>query len=170
MPNFNGAIIVHTLEYLKSPATLQEILMTIATKTEMQAEDLHLPVKETLEIGRRSGFLQKSNDKYFLMPVTFGSLMEHAQAADLGTLAMPAASGKQSKSKDDPNWVKETKPKGERKHRKKTLEQAMASAQKMTKQMMPPAMEQQASSQSPPPTHLRLVCPKRSRILQRKLE
>jgi len=59
MPNFNGAIIVHTLQLLKAPATLREIVVTIAKNTELSQDELKEPVKQTLEMGHRLGFLQK---------------------------------------------------------------------------------------------------------------
>lgn len=63
MPNFNGAIVMHTLQLLNSPATLREIVMTIAKHTEVPQEELKLPVKQTLEMGQRFGFLQKVDGK-----------------------------------------------------------------------------------------------------------
>lgn len=61
MPNFNGAIVVHTLQLIKTPATLREIVVTIAKNTELPQEDLMKPVKQTLDMGYRMGFLQKLN-------------------------------------------------------------------------------------------------------------
>jgi len=63
MPNFNGAIIVHTLQLLNSPATLREIVVTIAKNTELPQDELKAPVKQTLEMGHRLGFLQKLDGK-----------------------------------------------------------------------------------------------------------
>jgi len=63
MPNFNGAIIMHTLNMIKTPATLREIVVAIAKNTELPQEDLMKPVKQTLDMGHRLGFLQKVNGK-----------------------------------------------------------------------------------------------------------
>lgn len=71
MPNFNGAIIVHTLQLLKAPATLREIVVTIAKNTELSQDELKEPVKQTLEMGHRLGFLQKLDGeilKLFFIP------------------------------------------------------------------------------------------------------
>jgi len=51
MPNFNGAIIVHTLQLLKAPATLREIVVTIAKNTELSQDELKEPVKQTLSLA-----------------------------------------------------------------------------------------------------------------------
>ncbi|XP_020804498.1 uncharacterized protein LOC110181165 [Drosophila serrata] len=82
MPNFNGAIIMHTMELIKSPATLREIVMTIAQNTELPPEDIKMPVKQTLEMGLRSGFLQKAEGRYYLEPITFTHLMSEIRALD----------------------------------------------------------------------------------------
>ncbi|XP_039483285.1 uncharacterized protein LOC120446408 [Drosophila santomea] len=82
MPNFNGAIIVHTLQLLKSPATLREILVTIAKNTELTQDELKTPVKQTLEMGHRLGFLQKLDGRYFLVHMTFDALMSEMDALD----------------------------------------------------------------------------------------
>ncbi|EDW55473.1 uncharacterized protein LOC6614390 [Drosophila sechellia] len=82
MPNFNGAIIVHTLQFLKAPATLREILVTIAKNTELTQDELKEPVKQTLEMGHRLGFLQKLDGRYFLMNMTFETLMSEMEALD----------------------------------------------------------------------------------------
>ncbi|XP_068151574.1 uncharacterized protein [Drosophila tropicalis] len=90
MPNFNGAIIMHTLQSLKSPATLREIVMTIAKHTELSTEDLKIPVKQTLEMGELGGFLQKLNGRYFLAPMTFSSLMSDIKNLDYDTIEIPS--------------------------------------------------------------------------------
>ncbi|KAH8413248.1 hypothetical protein KR009_009138, partial [Drosophila setifemur] len=82
MPNFNGAIVVHTLQLLNSPATLREILATIAKNTDLQQEEIKMPVKQTLEMGQRFGYLQRLNGRYFLVPMTFQILMTEMQALD----------------------------------------------------------------------------------------
>ncbi|XP_016978972.1 uncharacterized protein LOC108044466 [Drosophila rhopaloa] len=82
MPNFNGAIIVHTLQLLNSPATLREIVVTIAKNTELSQDELKIPVKQTLEMGQRLGFLQKLDGRYFLVPMTFVTLMTEMNAMD----------------------------------------------------------------------------------------
>ncbi|EDV56627.1 uncharacterized protein LOC6547679 [Drosophila erecta] len=82
MPNFNGAIIVHTLQLLKSPATLREILVTISKNTELTQDELKAPVKQTLEMGHRLGFLQKLDGRYFLVNMTFEALMAEMDALD----------------------------------------------------------------------------------------
>lgn len=64
MPNFNGAIVMHTLQTIKTPATLREIVMTIANKTDLPQEELIKPVKQTVDMGHRLGFLQKVNGRY----------------------------------------------------------------------------------------------------------
>lgn len=63
MPNFNGAIVMHTLQTIKTPATLREIVMTIANKTDLPQDELIKPVKQTLDMGHRLGFLQKVNGR-----------------------------------------------------------------------------------------------------------
>ncbi|EDV32543.2 uncharacterized protein Dana_GF15879, isoform A [Drosophila ananassae] len=83
MPNFNGAIIVHTLQLINSPATLREIVVTIAKHTQLPQDELKVPVKQTLEMGQRLGFLQKLNGRYFLVPMTFQTLMTDVQALEL---------------------------------------------------------------------------------------
>ncbi|EDW80275.1 uncharacterized protein Dwil_GK21045 [Drosophila willistoni] len=90
MPNFNGAIIMHTLQSLKSPATLREIVMTIAKHTELSTEDLKKPVKQTLEMGELAGFLQKLNGRYFLAPMTFSSLMSDIKNLDYDNIEIPS--------------------------------------------------------------------------------
>ncbi|KAH8282572.1 hypothetical protein KR054_008448, partial [Drosophila jambulina] len=80
MPNFNGAIIMHAMELINSPATLREIVMTIAQNTELPAEDIKVPVKQTLEMGLRSGFLQKAEGRYYLEPINFTNLMKEMRA------------------------------------------------------------------------------------------
>lgn len=61
MPNFNGAIIMHTLQLIKTPATLREIVVTISKNIDLSQDDLMKPVKQTLDMGYRMGFLQKLN-------------------------------------------------------------------------------------------------------------
>ncbi|XP_017086600.2 uncharacterized protein LOC108118428 [Drosophila eugracilis] len=82
MPNFNGAIIVHALQLLNSPATLREIVVTIAKNTELPQDELKVPVKQTLEMGHRLGFLQKLDGRYFLVNMTFDTLMHEMRALD----------------------------------------------------------------------------------------
>ncbi|KAH8263737.1 hypothetical protein KR044_013188 [Drosophila immigrans] len=76
MPNFNGAIIMHTLQMIKTPATLREIVVAIAKNTDLPEEDLMKPVKQTLDVGHRMGFLQKINGRYFVVSMTFDTLIE----------------------------------------------------------------------------------------------
>ncbi|XP_022227870.1 uncharacterized protein LOC111077774 [Drosophila obscura] len=83
MPNFNGAIIVHTLQLLKIPATLRQIVNTISTHTDLPEEDIKEPVKQTLEMGKRLGFLQKMDGRYYMVPMTFETLMSEMQALDM---------------------------------------------------------------------------------------
>ncbi|XP_016963647.1 uncharacterized protein LOC108033686 [Drosophila biarmipes] len=82
MPNFNGAIIVHTLQLLNSPATLREIVVTIAKNTDLPQDELKGPVKQTLEMGHRLGFLQKLDGRYFLVKMTFDALINEMHALD----------------------------------------------------------------------------------------
>ncbi|KAI8041941.1 uncharacterized protein LOC128262943 [Drosophila gunungcola] len=82
MPNFNGAIIVHTLQLLNSPATLREIIVTIAKNTELPQDELKAPVKQTLDMGHRMGYLQKLDGRYFLVPMTFDTLRTEMHALD----------------------------------------------------------------------------------------
>ncbi|XP_016937646.2 uncharacterized protein [Drosophila suzukii] len=82
MPNFNGAIIVHTLQLLNSPATLREIVVTIAKNTDLPQDELKAPVKKTLEMGHRLGFLQKLDGRYFLVKMTFDALIKEMHALD----------------------------------------------------------------------------------------
>ncbi|EDW64404.1 uncharacterized protein [Drosophila virilis] len=91
MPNFNGAIVVHTLQLIKTPATLREIVVTIAKNTDLPQEDLMKPVKQTLDMGYRMGFLQKLNGRYFLVPMTFDTLMaEIKSSGQPGQIGQPA--------------------------------------------------------------------------------
>ncbi|KAH8275832.1 hypothetical protein KR026_012081 [Drosophila bipectinata] len=83
MPNFNGAIIVHTLQLINSPATLREIVVTIAKHTQLPQDELKMPVKQTVEMGHRLGFLQKLNGRYYLAPMTFQTLNKEVQALTL---------------------------------------------------------------------------------------
>ncbi|KAH8376902.1 hypothetical protein KR093_002057, partial [Drosophila rubida] len=80
MPNFNGAIIMHTLQTIKTPATLREIVMAIARNTDLPEEDLMKPVKQTLDVGHRLGFLQKLNGEYFVVSMTFDALMNEIKS------------------------------------------------------------------------------------------
>ncbi|KAH8353129.1 hypothetical protein KR084_009153 [Drosophila pseudotakahashii] len=82
MPNFNGAIIVHTLQLLNAPATLREIVVTIAKNTELPQDELKVPVKQTLEMGHRLGFLQKLDGRYFMVNMTFDTLINEMHALD----------------------------------------------------------------------------------------
>ncbi|KAH8266611.1 hypothetical protein KR018_003365 [Drosophila ironensis] len=82
MPNFNGAIIVHALQLLDAPATLREIVVSISKNTQLPQDELKMPVKQTLDMGHRLGFLQKLNGRYFLVPMTFQTLMNEMQALD----------------------------------------------------------------------------------------
>lgn len=61
MPNFNGAIVMHTLQMIRTPATLREIVVAIAKNTDLSEEELMKPVKQTVNMGHRLGFLQKVN-------------------------------------------------------------------------------------------------------------
>ncbi|KAH8317595.1 hypothetical protein KR074_001480, partial [Drosophila pseudoananassae] len=79
MPNMNGAIIIHTLQLINAPATLREIVATIAKHTQLPADELKVPVKQTLEMGNRVGFVQKLNGRYYLAPVTFQTLIKEIQ-------------------------------------------------------------------------------------------
>nr|XP_017019192.1 uncharacterized protein LOC108072529 [Drosophila kikkawai] len=96
MPNFNGAIIMHTMELLNSPATLREIVMTIAQNTELPPEDIKVPVKQTLEMGLRSGFLQKAEGRYYLESITFTRLKN-----DIRCLKMPEMNEKTQSTKGE---------------------------------------------------------------------
>ncbi|XP_017014064.2 uncharacterized protein [Drosophila takahashii] len=82
MPNFNGAIIVHTLQLLNAPATLREIVVTIAKNTELPQDELKVPVKQTLEMGHRLGFLQKLDGRYYMVNMTFDTLINEMHALD----------------------------------------------------------------------------------------
>ncbi|XP_017056436.1 uncharacterized protein LOC108098207 [Drosophila ficusphila] len=97
MPNFNGAIIVHTLQLLKSPATLREIVVTIAKNTELPQEELKAPVKQTLEMGQRLGFLQKLDGRYFLVPMTFDTMVTEMHALDREDIADKPKTAKNKK-------------------------------------------------------------------------
>lgn len=66
MPNFNGAIVMHTLQMIRTPATLREIVMAIAKNTDLPEEELMKPVKQTVDMGHRLGFLQKVNGMWDL--------------------------------------------------------------------------------------------------------
>ncbi|XP_060659732.1 uncharacterized protein LOC132793702 [Drosophila nasuta] len=80
MPNFNGAIIMHTLQMIKTPATLREIVVAIAKNTDLPEEDLMKPVKQTLDVGNRMGFLQKLNGRYFMVSMTFDTLLDEIKS------------------------------------------------------------------------------------------
>ncbi|XP_064535371.1 uncharacterized protein LOC135426268 [Drosophila montana] len=110
MPNFNGAIIVHTLQLIKTPATLREIVVTIAKNTDLAQEDLMKPVKQTLDMGYRMGFLQKLNGRYFLVPMTFDTLM-----AEMKSVGQPARKGAPEPEKAEP------KPKMDKKTAKQNI-------------------------------------------------
>ncbi|XP_034668726.1 uncharacterized protein LOC117901877 [Drosophila subobscura] len=97
MPNFNGAIIVHTLQLLKLPATLRQIVNTISTHTDLPEEAIKKPVKQTLEMGKRLGFLQKMDGRYYLVPMTFESLMSEMQALDMTDKPEPKLKSKKEK-------------------------------------------------------------------------
>ncbi|SPP79372.1 uncharacterized protein LOC117582437 [Drosophila guanche] len=97
MPNFNGAIIVHTLQLLKLPATLRQIVNTISTHTDLPEEAIKKPVKQTLEMGKRLGFLQKMDGRYYLVQMTFESLMSEMQALDMPEKAEPKLKSKKFK-------------------------------------------------------------------------
>ncbi|KAL7740242.1 hypothetical protein ACLKA6_002218 [Drosophila palustris] len=113
MPNFNGAIIMHTLQLIKTPATLREIVVAIAKNTELPQEDLMKPVKQTLDMGHRLGFLQKVNGRYFLVAMTFETLM-----SEMKSLSQPIA------NQSDGNDLKlDAKPKVEKRTLKKQLKQ-----------------------------------------------
>ncbi|KAH8404871.1 hypothetical protein KR222_007510 [Zaprionus bogoriensis] len=83
MPNINGAIVMHTLQMIKTPATLREIVVVIAKNTELSQDDLMKPVKQTLDMGHRLGFLQKVNGIYFLIAITFDLLREEMKTQTL---------------------------------------------------------------------------------------
>ncbi|BFF95952.1 uncharacterized protein DMAD_13250 [Drosophila madeirensis] len=97
MPNFNGAIIVHTLQLLKLPATLRQIVNTISTHTDLPEKAIKKPVKQTLEMGKRLGFLQKMDGRYYLVPMTFESLMSEMQALDMTDKPEPKLKSKKEK-------------------------------------------------------------------------
>ncbi|EDV94182.1 uncharacterized protein LOC6570202 [Drosophila grimshawi] len=80
MPNFNGAIVMHTLQFIKTPATLREIVATIAENTNLPEDELTQPIRQTLQMGHQMGFLQKLNGRYFALPMTFELLMAETAA------------------------------------------------------------------------------------------
>ncbi|XP_023163153.1 uncharacterized protein LOC111594190 [Drosophila hydei] len=89
MPNFNGAIVMHTLQLIKTPATLREIVVTIAKNIDLPQDDLMKPVKQTLDMGYRMGFLQKLNGRYFLVPMSFDTLRTEMRSMSQQIRAKP---------------------------------------------------------------------------------
>lgn len=52
---------MHTLQMIRTPATLREIVVAISKNTDLSEEELMKPVKQTVNMGHRLGFLQKVN-------------------------------------------------------------------------------------------------------------
>ncbi|EDW11664.1 uncharacterized protein LOC6576226 [Drosophila mojavensis] len=115
MPNFNGAIIMHTLQLIKTPATLREIVVTISKNIDLSQDDLMKPVKQTLDMGYRMGFLQKLNGRYFLVPMSFETLRSE----------MKSAGSQGSRGKPDPVEKADLKPKIEKRATGKQHPQAV---------------------------------------------
>ncbi|ALC40020.1 CG5968, partial [Drosophila busckii] len=131
MPNFNGAIIMHALQLLKTPATLREIIVTIAKNTDLPQNDLLKPVKQTLEMGHRYGYLQKLNGRYFLVPMTFETLM-----SEMDELTQPLSTSEGSQGTDPPKQKTQKKQEPNMKMLKKPL--ASEEPNESTTTLMPP--------------------------------
>lgn len=98
---------MHTLQLIKTPATLREIVVTIAKNIDLPQDDLMKPVKQTLDMGYRMGFLQKLNGKlneyqvnklgsntpvagrYFLVPMSFDTLRTEMRSMSQQIRAKP---------------------------------------------------------------------------------
>ncbi|XP_017151937.1 uncharacterized protein LOC108161982 [Drosophila miranda] len=136
MPNFNGAIIVHTLQLLKIPATVRQIVNTISRHTDLPEEDIKKPVKQTLEMGTRLGFLQKMDGRYYLVPMTFENLMSEMQELDL-----PGKSESQRPVRKAKKEKKVTKTKSEGKTTKKQIKKPAVESQTSTTTMVPSVLK-----------------------------